>query len=136
MGPAKDVSFGSPGRVRFRNDADYSPHDVIRRILGGELEDVLQEEDIWKCLECGTCLELCPNNFGMTKVFKEAKRQALSRGIAPPETRQGIQMFQQSGVLGKARERARNKLGLGPIAATGGDELARLLKDTFSGKDE
>lgn len=117
-------------------DEDYSPHDVIRRILGGELEDVLQEEDIWKCLECGTCLELCPNNFGMTKVFKEAKRQALSRGIAPPETRQGIQMFQQSGVLGKARERARNKLGLGPIVTTGGDELARLLKDTFSGKGE
>ncbi|MBK5091928.1 MAG: 4Fe-4S dicluster domain-containing protein [Actinobacteria bacterium] len=117
-------------------DEDYVPHDVIRRILEGELEEVLRQEDIWKCLECGTCLELCPNNFGMIKVFKEAKRKALSRGIAPPETLQGIQMFQQSGVLGKARERARAKLGLGPIAEPGGDELARLLKDTFSGKDE
>ena len=75
-------------------------------------------------------------NLGMVKVFKEAKRQALSRGTAPPETRQGIEMFQQSGVLGKARERARTKLGLGQIAAPGGDELARLLKDTFSRKDE
>jgi CoB--CoM heterodisulfide reductase subunit B len=117
-------------------DEDYVPHDVIRRILVGELEEVLKEDEIWKCLECGTCLELCPNNFGMVKVFKEAKRQALSRGTAPPETRQGIEMFQQSGVLGKARERARTKLGLGQVATPGGDELARLLKDTFSGKDE
>jgi hypothetical protein len=72
----------------------------------------------------------------MIKVFKEAKRRAMSRGIVPPETRQGIEMFQQSGVLGKARERARTKLGLGPIATPGGEELARLLKKTFSEKDE
>jgi heterodisulfide reductase subunit B/NAD-dependent dihydropyrimidine dehydrogenase PreA subunit len=117
-------------------DEAFLPHEVIRRILSGELEYVLRGEDIWKCLECGTCQELCPNNFGMIKVFKQAKRMALSQGVAPPETRQGIEMFRQSGVLGKARERARAKLGLGPVAAPGGEELARLLRETFSGKDE
>jgi heterodisulfide reductase subunit B len=116
-------------------DEAYQPHGVLSRILAGEAEDVIGGEDIWKCLECGTCTELCPNNFGMVKVFKEAKRMAIDRGIAPAETLQGIEMFQNTGVLGKARERARTRLGLGPVAEPGTEELTRLLKDTFERKD-
>jgi len=117
-------------------DDTFAPHDLIRSILAGQADQVIAGRDIWKCLECGTCTEMCPNNFGMVKVIKEAKRMALERGLGPAETLQGIEMFQKTGVLGKARERARQKLGLGPVAASGGDELATLLKDTFDGKDE
>lgn len=116
-------------------DDTYQPHGVLSRILAGEAEEVIVGNDIWKCLECGTCTDMCPNNFGMMKVFKEAKRMALDRGIAPAETLQGIEMFRRTGVLGKARERARARLGLGPVAEPGTEELARLLKDTFEGKD-
>jgi len=117
-------------------DDTFVPHDIIGAMLEGRVEDVLSGEDIWKCLECGTCIELCPNSFGMMKVFKQAKRMAIARGLAPAETRQGLEMFQNTGVLGKVRERARSKLGLGPVATSGGDELARLLGKTFSGKDD
>lgn len=117
-------------------DESFEPHEVIRSILDGRVEEVLEGDDIWKCMECGTCLELCPNNFGMIRVFKEAKREAISRGRAPAETMQGVKLFQETGVLGKSRERVRRKLGLGPVASSGGDELSRLLKDTFEGKDE
>jgi heterodisulfide reductase subunit C len=117
-------------------DEDYSPHDLIRQILAGEAERVITGDDIWKCLECGTCTELCPNSFGMVRVLKEAKRMALERGLGPAEARQGIEMFQTTGVLGKARQRARDKLGLGPVPAAGTEQLAALLKDTFDGKDE
>jgi heterodisulfide reductase subunit B len=117
-------------------DESYQPHAILRRILEGDAEGVITSDDIWMCLECGTCTELCPNSFGMMKVFKEAKRLALQRGIAPAETRQGIEMFQSTGVLGKARERARTKLGLGPMPETGGDELSRLLEGTLDSKDE
>ena len=112
-------------------DEAFSPHGLVRRVLAGEIDDVIADDDIWKCLECGTCTELCPNNFGMVRVFKEAKRLALAAGVAPAEARQGIEMFQRSGVLGKVRERARVRLGLGPVASPGTDELARLLKDTW-----
>jgi CoB--CoM heterodisulfide reductase subunit B len=117
-------------------DESYEPHSILRSILEGGAENVIVGNDIWKCLECGTCTELCPNSFGMMKVFKEAKRLALERGIAPDETRQGIEMFQSTGVLGKVRERARAKLGLGPVPETGGDELSRLLEGTSKGTDE
>ena len=117
-------------------DDRFVPHQILRDILDGEIEAVLSGEGIWKCLECGTCTELCPNNFGMMKVFKEAKRMAIDRGVAPAETLQGIEMFQSSGVLGKIRQRARSKLGLGDVAPSGGEELSRLLEDTFRGKDK
>lgn len=117
-------------------DDAFVPHDLLRGIISGEAESVIVGEDIWKCLECGTCTELCPNSFGMVKVFKEAKRQALERGLGPAEARQGMEMFQKTGVLGQARARARDKLGLGPVQEAGSDELAELLKDTFRGKDE
>ena len=112
-------------------DEAFVPHDVIRLVLAGEVEDVLNSDAIWKCLECGTCTELCPNSFGMMKVFKEAKRMALARGVAPPETRQGIDMFKKTAVLGKSRERARAKLGLDPVAESGASELSKLLERTW-----
>ncbi|MBU1672223.1 MAG: 4Fe-4S dicluster domain-containing protein [Actinobacteria bacterium] len=117
-------------------DESFSAHQVIRDILAGDLEEVLAGDEIWKCLECGTCTELCPNYFGMVKVFKEAKRMAIARGCAPAETAQGIDMFCSRGVLGKTRERARAKLGLGPVSEAGSEQLARLLSGTLGVKDE
>lgn len=117
-------------------DESFAPHELLDMVLHGEAERVIEGDDIWKCLECGTCTEMCPNSFGMVKVFKEAKRTALERGLGPAETLQGIEMFQKTGVLGKARQRARGKLGLGPVAQAGTDELEALLKGTFDGKDE
>lgn len=115
-------------------DESFAPHDVLAEILAGGYEDVLRGEDIWKCLECGTCTELCPNSFGMVKVFKEIKRQALERGLGPPETLQGIDMFRKTGVLGAQRARAREKLGLGPVATPGTESLEDLLEDTWGDK--
>jgi len=109
-------------------DETFHPHDVLRQILNGSLEDVIKGDEIWKCLECGTCVELCPNNFGMMKVFKEAKRLAIRKGNVPAETVQAYKMFKDLGVLGKVRGRAREKLGLEPILTTGIDELSKLIE--------
>lgn len=116
-------------------DDEFSPHGLIKSVLDGGIDDVLASVDIWKCLECGTCTELCPNSFGMMKVFKEAKRMALAGGVAPAETRQGIEMFKKTGVLGKSRERARSKLGLEPVRGAGTDDLKRLLRDTWRAEE-
>jgi len=117
-------------------DEEYVPHDILREVLAGRVDAVIEGEGIWKCLECGTCTELCPNSFGMMKVFKRAKRMALQRGLGPAETVQGIEMFNRSAVLGKTRERARSKLGLGPVAESGAEELAQLLKCADEWKDD
>lgn len=116
-------------------DEGYSPHELMRLVLCGRAEEVIEGADIWKCLECGTCTELCPNSFGMVRAIKEAKRMALERGLGPAETLQGIEMFRKAGVLGKTRRRARDRLGLGPVARPGSEELVDLLRGTFDGKE-
>ena len=117
-------------------DDSFVPHEVIRRVLSGDVEGLFNGPDIWKCLECGTCQELCPNSFGMIRVFKQAKRMALERGIAPPETVQGIEMFKKTGVLGKAKDRTRTRLGLSPAPASADpEEISRLLWGITEGKE-
>ncbi|MDD5748809.1 MAG: heterodisulfide reductase-related iron-sulfur binding cluster [Actinomycetota bacterium] len=108
-------------------DENFHPHEILRMILDGSVEDVISGEEIWNCLECGTCVELCPNNFGMTKVFKEAKRLALDRGLGPPEVFRSFDLFQKTGILAKSRDAARKRLGLDPVSRTGYDELSRML---------
>ena len=59
----------------------------------------------------------------------------MPAGVAPAETRQGIEMFKKTGVLGKSRERARSKLGLEPVQGAGTDDLKRLLRDTWRAEE-
>lgn len=108
-------------------DEAFHPHESLVRVLYGQIDELLEGQDIWKCMECGTCVDLCPNSFGMMKVFKQAKRMAIERGAAPPETLQGIEMFEKTGILGTTRERARTRLGLGEVAKPDREQLARLL---------
>ncbi len=108
-------------------DEYYKPHDILRDILGGRIDEALAGKEIWKCLECGTCVELCPNNFGMVKVIKEAKRLAMEKGFKPPDIEQGIEMFKKTGMLGRPRPRAREKLGLEPFRDTKAEEIREIL---------
>lgn len=110
-------------------DEDYKPHNILREILAGRISEVLPGKEIWKCLECGTCTELCPNNFGMAKVIKEAKRLAIDEGFKPPDIEQGIEMFKKTGMLGRPRQRIREKLGLEPIRDTKVEEIREILGD-------
>lgn len=116
-------------------DDTFEPHEVLFRILEGQVDQVIEGDEIWKCLECGTCTELCPNSFGMMKVFKQAKRMALKRGIVPAETRQGIDMFRKTGTLGNVRKGARSRLGLGEVGKPGSEQLEELLGDTMNEGD-
>ncbi len=108
-------------------DEDYKPHDILRGILDGRIDEVLSGKEIWKCLECGTCAELCPNNFGMVKVLKEAKRLAIEKGFSPQEIEQGMELFRKTGMLGRARPRIREKLGLKPISDNKANEINEVL---------
>jgi heterodisulfide reductase subunit B len=110
-----------------RVDAEFRPNDIIGRILDGDLEGVLAEGQAWKCLECFTCLELCPSRIGMAEALRVLKEQAAARDGRPDPVRAAYELFANDGVLGRPRESARGKLGLPPLPASGGEALARML---------
>jgi heterodisulfide reductase subunit C len=114
-------------------DPTFQPNDIIRALVEGRLDEVLAGDQLWKCLECYTCQELCHSDIGMAETFRKLKELAIAAGAGPETVTQSYEMFLNAGILGKPKEGARKKLGLEPLPATGGDAIKRLLD---RGEDE
>jgi CoB--CoM heterodisulfide reductase subunit B len=107
--------------------SSFQPRDLIGSLLQGNLDELLKDKAVWQCLECHTCSELCPQKFGMEKVFTALKHLAMEKGTAPPPLQGGIRGFLQTGRLGAIDEKARKKLGLDALPPGGEAELQQLL---------
>jgi len=108
-------------------DPTFDPCETIGRLLRGDIDEVLADPNIWKCLECYTCLELCHSDIGMAEVFRKLKELSLQTGSGPESVPASYKMFMETGTLGKPKEGARKKLGLDPLPPSGGDAIQRLM---------
>ncbi len=108
-------------------DPTFDPCDMIGRLVNGEIDEVLDDPNVWKCLECYTCLEMCHSDIGMAETFRKLKELAIERGSRPDSVPQSYEMFMTTGTLGKPKEGARKKLGLGPLPPSGGDAVKKLM---------
>lgn len=108
-------------------DPNFQPTEIIGDLLRGQLDEVVADSQLWKCLECYTCQELCHSDIGMAETFRQLKELAMAAGTGPESVSAAYQTFLETGVLGKPRESARKKLGLSPLPATGGDAVSRLI---------
>ena len=112
-----------------RADPDWDPNALIRQLAEGELEAVLGSAEVWKCLDCYSCSELCFQRYSMQEIFRVAKHLAVEAGRVPAPVREGMQAFQQRGRLTESAAGQRRRLGLPELALGGGDELRRLLAE-------
>jgi len=103
-------------------------HDMMKRVLDGDLEEVIKHPDVWRCVECHTCSELCPQCFGMEKVFHKLKQLATDEGCTQHPTKKAMEMFLSTGRLGEPSKSQRKKLGLGDAPKTGAEDLKKLIK--------
>lgn len=108
-------------------DPSFQPNEIIAELVKGNLDGVIEDGQLWKCLECYTCQELCHSDIGMAETFRKLKEIAIAAGSGPESVRQSYEMFLESGALGKPKEGARKKLGLEPLPAGGGDAIKRLI---------
>ena len=117
-------------------DPTFRPNDIIAELVKGNLDEVLASGQVWKCLECYTCQELCHSDIGMAETFRKLKELSIAAGAGPDSVTQSYQMFLETGSLGKPKEGARKKLGLEPLPASGGDAIARLMANDRTKGDE
>ncbi|HSQ21690.1 MAG TPA: 4Fe-4S dicluster domain-containing protein, partial [Coriobacteriia bacterium] len=108
-------------------DPAYQPTEMIGALLRGDIEAVLADPQLWKCLECYTCQEMCHSRIGMADTFRKLKELAMESGQGPESVAAAYAEFLKTGSLGKPRESARKKLGMGPLPEGGGDAVARLI---------
>ncbi|MBF4510491.1 MAG: 4Fe-4S dicluster domain-containing protein [Aeromicrobium sp.] len=108
-------------------DTSFQPTEIIGELIRGDLDAVIARGDLWKCLECYTCQELCHSRIGMAETFRTLKELAMEADAGPESVSAAYAEFLRTGALGKPRESARKKLGLDPLPEGGGDAVARLL---------
>ncbi len=113
---------------------EFNPSDIINRLLSGELDAVIGSHDIWRCVDCYTCYELCPQKLGMNKIFDKLKHIALEKGKGPKGFCASIEMFRKEGRLGEPTS-VRKKLKLGDPPRCGVDELKKLLLTIQKGEE-
>ncbi len=116
------------------NVPNFSPQAIIADILAGNIESYLETKDIWNCVECHTCTELCPSHFGMEKVFKALKRLAITKQRAPSGINNMTQVFLKTARLGEPQKSSRRKLKLPEACASGADDWKKLME--LCGKKE
>jgi len=112
-----------------RADEGYSPFRLMEAIAEGRLDEALEDEHLWRCLECYECAERCFQRFGMVEPMKALKRLALERGLAPKAVASGLESFRRTGKLTKPSKAQRQKLGLPNVPETGVEELQAVLDD-------
>ncbi|MBN1134540.1 MAG: 4Fe-4S dicluster domain-containing protein [Methanosarcinaceae archaeon] len=111
----------------------FEPNRIIGDIINGKLEEIVESPDIWYCTDCYTCYELCPQKFGMVKVFDRLKNLSNEYGVAPAGFKGGLKMFMETGKLGEPTE-IRNKLKLPKPPESGVEDFKKLIKEIKSRK--
>ncbi|MEW5722914.1 MAG: 4Fe-4S dicluster domain-containing protein [Thermodesulfobacteriota bacterium] len=62
----------------------FDPRRLIRLVLLGLKDEVLESPQLWLCSTCYTCLETCPQKVGFTEVLFVLKNMAAQAGHLPP----------------------------------------------------
>ena len=112
---------------------EFNPNEIIGRLLSSELDAVIDSHNIWRCVDCYTCYELCPQKMGMNKIFDKLKHLALEKGKSPKGFAASIEMFRKDGRLGEPTS-VRKKLKLPEPPKSGAEELKKLL-DCLKGEE-
>jgi len=108
-------------------DDSFRPTDLVARLAAGDLDGAVADPQIWKCVGCHTCRELCHSGIGLEHALGTLKRLAAAGGLVPGSAAIAYDGLVEKGVLGAPKERARTKLGLGPLPATDAEAVRRLL---------
>jgi heterodisulfide reductase subunit B/heterodisulfide reductase subunit C len=114
-------------------DENFRPNDLIAGLLEGELDAIVSSGEAFKCVECYNCQELCHSRIGMTETMRALKELGIVRNSAPSGIVESYETILATGTLGRARARARKKLDLDDLPATGGSAIAGLLEQEDKG---
>jgi heterodisulfide reductase subunit C len=61
-------------------DDAYSPRNIMRKVLLGDKEGLLNTREIWKCIQCQACVARCPQDARPADVIEAVREYAVSEG--------------------------------------------------------
>ena len=66
---------------------DLYPDEVIRMVILGQRETVLNCQTIWVCAACETCTTRCPNGVKIAELMDCLKEMAVQEGVPSSQPR-------------------------------------------------
>jgi heterodisulfide reductase subunit C2 len=99
-------------------DHRYDPRKIIRMVLLGMKDQVLESDFIWLCSSCYGCQEACPQNVKFTEVMFAIRNLAAKYGCIPQGLNAQKTLLKQHGRLyevGEFENEKRSRLNLPPI---------------------
>lgn len=104
------------------------PHSLVN----GLLEDRV-DEDVWDCLLCYICEDVCPVSINLPQLVTRLRYRSSQEGCAPQRFARGAQAFLKEGrgfPAGPRVAKTREELGLPPLP--NGDRAMRELGKVVS----
>ena len=105
-------------------DPTFQPTEIIERARATASSTTCSPRaQLWKCLECYTCQEMCHSRHRHGRRRSASSRSSRWRPAHGPESGRGglRHVPARPACSASRRSRARKKLGLEPLPATGGD---------------
>ena len=69
------------------------PQRIVRLASLGFIEELLDSPEIWYCLTCRRCLQICPNQVKPCDVIDYARQEAVSRGVVSYSSTRRLQLL-------------------------------------------
>jgi heterodisulfide reductase subunit C len=117
-----------------RVNEGFHPRRLVRELVIGDWDRVLQGEAIWLCAQCHLCSETCPQGVGLSELIVDLRSMAVRAGVNPPEGySENIRQVAETGRLApitSATLMSRNKLSLGELDPVAAEEIRELVRGT------
>jgi heterodisulfide reductase subunit C len=62
-------------------EQDYNPRKIMRKVLLGLKDELLNSGEIWKCYQCHTCVSHCPQDVRFADIVRALREIAQKEGI-------------------------------------------------------
>ena len=115
-----------------RYSDDFNPRDILLKTLLGEEEYLIGPTSvIWKCTNCYSCYERCPQDVRPVEVIIALKNYCQQAGLAPEvidKFSEAVSKTGRSVLVTSAVNRKRKELGLEEIKDIPIDEIQKILE--------
>ncbi len=116
--------------ARFSDD--FNPRNImLQTLLGNEEELVGADSIIWKCTNCYSCYERCPQDVRPVEVIIALKNICKEDGVLPPNVDKYSETIVKTGrsvVITSTVSRRRKDLGLPELKDLPVDELQKIIE--------
>lgn len=71
-------------------DESFNPRLMIKKSLLGYKEEVLNNDDLWKCIQCRRCVAHCPQNVKFADIMRVLRNMSIEAGYYPEELKEKV----------------------------------------------